>query len=323
MLASRLRTRLSVGRQRLERLARRTVFGDTPTWHRRPNELPWGDRPDALARAARSNGADAAMLEQWVRDGYVVVDGCVDVVALDEMLETLDRLWDAPAAVPGLTLLGVRERHDETPRDLAHADVLALPPARRQAMREVSGWRIHAFYQLNAAAKRVFRTPRLRALASTLLGRRARPIAAINFMAGSQQSLHQDMAVFHIYPHNWLVGAWIACEDVSPESGPLLFYPGSHRTPMFAEFDDYPQTNLRTADLARAERYQAWVDEQATRYEAHRFHAKKGQVLFWHGQMIHGGAPVTLPGATRKSMVVHYSVRGADRGREVQGPFRW
>jgi len=322
MLSPAIRDRLHVGRQRLERLARRTFYGATPTWRRRPNELPWLDRPDALARVA-ANTDDAALLAKWVRDGYVVVDGAVDTAAIDEMVATLDGVWDAPAPIPGLTLLGLRAHVDATPRDLSHRDVLALPPERRRAMRELSGWRIHAFHQVDAAAKRLFWSPRLRHVASQLFGRRARPIAAINFMAGSQQSLHQDMAVFHIYPHNWLVGAWIACEDVGPESGPLIFYPGSHRTPMFPEFDDYPQTNLRTADLARAERYQRWVDAQATRYQPHHFHARKGQVLFWHGQMIHGGAPVTRPGATRKSMVIHYSVRGADRGREVVGPFRW
>ena len=29
-------------------------------------------------------------------------------------------------------------------------------------------------------------------------------------MTGSEQALHRDMAVFHIYPHNYLMGAWIA-----------------------------------------------------------------------------------------------------------------
>ena len=75
-------------------------------------------------------------------------------------------------------------------------------------------------------------------------------------MTGSEQALHQDMAVFHIYPHDYLIGAWIACEDIVRESGPLVFYPGSHRTPLFPGFTDYPQTNLRTAGPDLARRYQ-------------------------------------------------------------------
>ena len=96
-------------------------------------------------------------------------------------------------------------------------------------MRAASDWRIHGFHYINAAAARLFHHRGLRALVSRLFGRTARPFAAINFMSGSQQHLHQDMAVFHIYPHDYLVGAWIACEDVSTESGPLVLHAGSHR----------------------------------------------------------------------------------------------
>jgi hypothetical protein len=33
------------------------------------------------------------------------------------------------------------------------------------------------------------------------------------------------------YPIGYLSAAWIAFEDIHPASGPLLFYPGSHRLP--------------------------------------------------------------------------------------------
>ena len=46
-------------------------------------------------------------------------------------------------------------------------------------------------------------------------------------------------------------------------------------------------------------------------------------MLFWHGMLLHGGAPVLRRGISRKSMVLHYTVRGADRAREVRGPFNW
>src|SRR6185295_9601381 len=128
------------------------------------------------------------------------------------------------------------------PRNVPHHEVLAMDPGRRRRVREASDWRIHGFHYVNAAAKRLFDNRRLRDLASTILGRRARPFAAINFMTGSQQALHQDMAVFHIYPHNHLLGAWIACEDITPDSGPLVFHPGSHRLGLFPGFTDYPQT---------------------------------------------------------------------------------
>jgi len=263
------------------------------------------------------------VLRAWVHDGYVVVDGLVDHADIDAMVATLDGLWDARAAVPHLVLLDLRDAPDAEPRNVAHDEVLTWDGARRARVRAASDWRIHGFHYVNAPARRIFHEPRLRAFASRLFGRPARPFAAINFMKGSRQHLHQDMGVFHIYPHNYLIGVWIACEDVAADSGPLVLHPGSHRAPFFPGFADYPQTNLRTADDALAAAYEAYVDDVAARYPREEFIARKGQVLFWHGMLVHGGAPVLRPGSTRKSMVLHYTVRGADRAKEVRGPVRW
>lgn len=321
MLPYGVRTGLLRVRSGIERAARRTLYGSRPTWKRRPNLLPWFDRPDALG--GLDGDADRELLEHWVRDGYVVVDDVVDREDIDRMVAVLDGLWDAAEPIVNLTLLGLREDADAEPRDVSHADLLRLERAHRHRIRDVSDWRIHGFHYVNEAAHRIYWNPRLRVLANRIFGRRARPIAAINFMTGSQQALHQDMAVFHIYPHNYLLGAWIACEDIAPESGPLVFYPGSHRAPFFPGFTDYPQTNLRTADRPTARAYQDYVDGIARRFERREFRARKGQVLFWHGMLIHGGAAVARRGVSRKSMVIHYAVRGADVAREVRGPFNW
>jgi ectoine hydroxylase-related dioxygenase (phytanoyl-CoA dioxygenase family) len=317
-----LRVRLNGVRARFERDVRRVVFGGRPTWKRRPNTLPWLDQADALGQIDRTS-EDTDLLEKWVGDGYVVVRDCVDPGDIDAMVATLDGLWDASEAILGLELLGLREAMGEPERNLSHGDVLRLDPDMRRRLRDASDWRIHGFHYVDEAARRIYFNRKLRRIASRLLGRRARPIAAINFMSGSEQALHQDMAVFHIYPHNYLVGAWIACEDIAADSGPLVIYPGSHRAPLFSGFTDYPQTNLRTADTDGWRRYQEYVDGLSTHFERKEFHARKGEVLLWHGMVIHGGAPITRRGVSRKSMVLHYSVRGADRGREVVGPFNW
>jgi hypothetical protein len=320
-----MRSRLHHARVGVERGFRSLLFGDTPSWHRRPNAHPWFDGPDALDEAAQRAATpdEETTLAQWVRDGYVVLRDLVDPADVDAMVATLDGLWDAPAPIANLELLDVRDAPDAPARNLSHTALVALPPEQRARMRASSDWRIHGFHYVNAAAHRIFHDERLRSVASRILGRPARPFAAINFMTGSQQHLHQDMAVFHIYPHDFLIGAWIACEDVTPDSGPLVVSPGSHRAGMFPGFDDYPQTNLRTADAAQSAAYQTWIDELATHYPRHEFLARKGDILLWHGMLIHGGVPVARRGTTRKSFVLHFTVRGADRAREVRGPFNW
>jgi ectoine hydroxylase-related dioxygenase (phytanoyl-CoA dioxygenase family) len=314
-------------RSGVERGARAALGRSGPSWHRNANTLPWFDQADALDHARtlgkHASAEEAALLEKWVRDGYAIVDDCVVDTDVDEMLSGLDNLWDAKHPIANLEILGLRESPAEEPRSLSHAQLLSLDHAARDRIRQHSDWRIHGFHYLNPAAARVFSSRRLRRYANLLFGKKARPFAVINFPAGSQQDLHQDMAVFHIYPHNYLLGAWIACEDISADAGPLVFYPGSHRVPLFPGFTDYPQTNLRTATGTLAHRYQEYVDALATQFPRREFLPRKGQILLWHGMLIHGGSPITRAGSTRRSMVIHYTVRGADRGREIHGPFRW
>src|SRR5262249_44763304 len=143
----------------------------------------------------------------------------------------------------------------------------------------------------------------------------------INFTHGSEQELHQDTAVFHVVPPNYLVGAWLACEDISSDSGPLVVFPGSHRSPMFPEFDDYPQTNLRTSPSPQ--RYAGFVHTVSEQYVPTEFLPKKGEVLLWHGMLIHGGSPVRDRSQSRRSYVCHYIPPGMDVSGSVQGPFNW
>ena len=63
-------------RSEIEQAVRRTLYGSTPTWKRRPNAVPWFDRADALG-ALEGDGSDRALLEHGVRGGYVVVDDCI------------------------------------------------------------------------------------------------------------------------------------------------------------------------------------------------------------------------------------------------------
>ncbi len=298
-------------------------------WRAVPNELPWFDRPDAeeiLGRRLESGeltAEDHAMLTKWVRDGYVIIDGALDPADIDAMVATLDGLWDARQPIEGLTLLSISEKRGGPVRNYTHAELLQLDPDTRQRMRKVSNWRIHGFENLNAAAMNLYQSAKIREAVSKIFHQPAQTIASINFMYGSEQALHQDMAVFHIHPRNYLIGAWIACEDISPDSGPLSFCPGSHRVPLFGGFHDYPQTNLRTVNGALQTQYQAYVDAIAQNFVKKQFIGKRGQVLLWHGMLIHGGSPIQQPELSRKSMVLHYSVEGANRHAEVQGPFNW
>jgi ectoine hydroxylase-related dioxygenase (phytanoyl-CoA dioxygenase family) len=102
-----------------------------------------------------------------------------------------------------------------------------------------------------------------------------------------------------------------------------MYYPRSHREPLFEAFTNYPQTNLRTAPPDVVQRYNEYAVNLARQYQRHLFVAKKGDVLFWHGMLLHGGSEVKNPKLTRRSFVIHYIARGMDAGNQVVGPFNW
>jgi phytanoyl-CoA hydroxylase len=166
---------------------------------------------------------------------------------------------------------------------------------------------LHRYHQ---SVRQVFRNPELLRLASLIFQHRAIPLSSITFARGSGQDLHQDMAVFHVYPRSFLLGCWIACEDIAPGSGPLIYCPGSHRSEWFPEFNNYPQTNLRTCAWDTTQRYHDWISRQSARFEQKRFLARKGDVLFWHSMLFHGGEPIQRADSTRKTALFSGSLCG-------------
>jgi hypothetical protein len=320
-------------RPRLRNLAR-NVHGKVlnrlgrPPWNGMPNDLPWSDLPGARDRLnrerSRLDARDAAAVEQWIDEGWFVVDQAYDPADIDEVNRYVDEVVAARRPIPGLVLLGLRLHPDRPTVDVPHEEYARRPQAERAQIIARGGWRIHGLQHSCAAAMRMYKNERLNRLSSVLFGRKAEPCATITFHHGSGQAAHQDMAVFHIYPHNYLIGAWLALEDISPESGPLMFYPGSHHERMFDAFATYPQHNLRTCTPSTTARYyDEYVAALTAKYPRKEFLGKKGQVLLWHGMLLHGGIKVVRPELTRRSFVTHFSVPAFNRHGQVLGPFNW
>ena len=298
-------------------------------WDLDPARIPWFDRPDALEQLERRrrrehlSDADSALLKRWVTDGYCVASGTIPADLIDSMLRDLDNLWTTERALDGLDFCDLRFGPRAPVAKTSHRDLLQASVAQRLQARRHSNWRTSSFHNYSAAAKAIFHHPELRRLCSLILDRPAFPQGSINFEYGSAQEAHQDIAVFHVFPPNYIVGAWIACEDISPGCGPLMFYPKSHRQPLFSKFDDYPQTNLRTASPGVCHDYHEHVERLTSQYDRHLFLAKKGDVFLWHGMTVHGGSEIENPVLTRKSFVIHYMPRGMNVSGRIVGPFNW
>jgi len=150
--------------------------------------------------------------------------------------------------------------------------------------------------------------PRLISILSFLLDKKLVPFQTINFITGSGQRAHSDSIHMTTYPLGYLIAAWIALEDVTEDSGPLFYFPGSHHLPFLFNSDYNQQSTLLTLGRKKYSDYEDYLQELVTEknFDKEVFLPKKGDVLVWHANLVHGGSPVTNPDATRKSMVIHY-----------------
>ncbi len=144
-------------------------------------------------------------------------------------------------------------------------------------------------------------------LLSKLYGRRAFPFQTLNFPVGTQQTAHSDSVHFSSIPERFMCGVWLAMEDIDENSGPLVYYPGSHRWPIL-----YNDMLDRFADRERGRSAQApyepvWLKmAEAAGIEPEYFHARKGQALIWAANLLHGGSRQKDLTLTRWSQVTHY-----------------
>ncbi len=130
----------------------------------------------------------------------------------------------------------------------------------------------------------------------------------INFFKGSEQKAHSDSIHMTTFPPGYLIAAWIALEDIDNTNGPLFYLPGSHKLPYLLN-DKYEHGGGKLILGSEAyEKYEVHLAEEIKRtvYTEKEFHAKKGDVLIWHANLLHGGKAIINPDSTRKSMVVHF-----------------
>lgn len=297
-------------------------------WPQDQAALPWFDLESAEHSIAerlehgKISEADSVLLTEWVRSGCFVIPNLIDSRRVRALAEIIQNLWTMSEPCDGLTINGVW-LGDSKRLAISHAHLLSLSADERSVSSARSNWRVSGMHNHFSEARSIFEDPVLRRTCELILDRPATPRASLTFEKGSQQLLHQDTCAFHVYPRNNIVGVWIALEDISPDSGPLVYYPGSHREPLYSGFHNYPQTNRRTCDRTTLELYDKDIAQLAGCYQRKQFLPRAGDAFFWHGQLIHGGDQVLNSSLTRRSYVIHFIADGCDVSDRVVGPFNW
>jgi phytanoyl-CoA hydroxylase len=108
------------------------------------------------------------------------------------------------------------------------------------------------------------------------------------------QALHQDNTFLRADPETCLA-AWIAVDDVDAANGGLAVVPGSHHEDLAC-----PEPADLTESFTNVEvPVPAGLSKVQTKMRA-------GDVLFFHGSVVHGSRPNTTTDRFRRALIFHY-----------------
>ncbi len=166
------------------------------------------------------------------------------------------------------------------------------------------GWEDKNFFEISEIAchKEILDLLRI------LFGREPFPFQTLNFFKGSSQAIHSDIVHFNSVPSGFMCGVWVALEDIDPNSGPLSYYPQSHRLPILKS----STLNLKNSDISKHPHPQTLFESKwselicENNLNEQKFIAKKGDILLWHSNLLHGGSKIQSKDLTRFSQVTHY-----------------
>ncbi|MGB0177756.1 MAG: phytanoyl-CoA dioxygenase family protein [Owenweeksia sp.] len=181
-------------------------------------------------------------------------------------------------------------------------------------------------YRHSEVIRNILNKPELLQTLEFLLGKPIDLFSSINFYKGSEQLPHSDSIHMSTHPEGYLIAIWIALEDIEEGSGPLTYYPGSHKLPYIHCEDIGAEGSTLKLDPAPYDKYEERISSLLHKSEmrSETFLPKKGDVLIWHANLLHGGSPVTDSNSTRKSMVLHYYARDVICYHEIsQRPTLW
>ena len=184
------------------------------------------------------------------------------------------------------------------------ADLARLPPEQLAAYREgrvQDAWRESPHITEAATFE-----PILDVLAE-LYGATPRPFQTLNFPRGTEQRPHSDSIHFNSEPFGMMCGVWLALEDIGRDQGPLVYYPGSHQLPEM-NFEDLGLP----PDYAHYRLYEDRIEALIARhgFEPRYGLLKKGQMIVWSANVLHGGSAQHDKSLTRLSQVTHYFFEG-------------
>ncbi len=239
-------------------------------------------------------------IEQWIEHGVVIFKDAIDPRLIDQFAVDLKEICESP--------------NDFDLEIECRGERYRLPGIDFDPLSE-TGIKFNCLEHVSLAARKLS----LNHFTCSFLGHvfQDSPVAlqSLTFWKGSNQPAHTD------YPYvrtqtkiSQLAASWVPLEDIHEDAGPLAYYPGSHKYGLIKPFDwgngsvvAEPDSKRNPSELA------PYLHQEMVKnsLKPSIFLPNKGDVLIWHGWLVHEGTAVRNPALTRKSYVTHYTGLGA------------
>lgn len=232
------------------------------------------------------------MLRQWIKNGFVVLEGVVSHQECDRLAaEIAEIFWFGSEKF--------LYQEPEAPPGVGHRVPVGLAPDRM---------RLVDMYGASPTAASVLMNDKICRFLEIVFDDSPLCFQGLTFEKGSGQGFHQDTAYVVIDQPLELAAAWIALEDIQPNSGELMYIVGSHQLTGWK----FGGTSKHwDPDLHGSEAHDEWSQRLIRRseemgLEKRLFRPRKGDVLIWSADLVHGGSPVGDKSLSRRSIVGHY-----------------
>jgi ectoine hydroxylase-related dioxygenase (phytanoyl-CoA dioxygenase family) len=176
------------------------------------------------------------------------------------------------------------------PLDDVKPDMTSADPLRRYP-------RMMQMHRWDETSLRWLTEPRLNTVLTALLGREPYAVQTMLYFKPPQargQALHQDNFYLRAQPGS-CIAAWMALETVDEANGCLQVVPGSHTWEILCT----EQADMTTSFSEHTVPLPAGAEPRSVLMDP-------GDVLFFHGALVHGSPPNTTTDRFRRSLIGHY-----------------
>lgn len=175
------------------------------------------------------------------------------------------------------------------------------------------GWDYCTPYREHKEVRDILTYPSLNAEMTKLVGEPVGVHLNLTGWESTTRDWHQDAYLNPPHVGDYYIAAWISLGTIHPDSGPFQYIKGSHKWPQVT------RGKILQA-LSPEERDHRWptyseriltplftqdIEDRQAEITTHL--PERGDVLLWHGRLLHRGSKPNVPGMERRSLIAHYS----------------